>query len=57
MPNGLTLLLLENHRLPIVFADAYIRNVRLTEPANMAGIANLVGSLLDEGTATRTGHS
>src|SRR5439155_2700343 len=30
-------------------------NVRLTEPANMAGVANLVGSLLDEGTATRTG--
>jgi zinc protease len=55
LPNGLTLLLLENHRLPIVVADAYIRNVRLTEPENMAGVANLVGSMLDEGTATRSG--
>jgi zinc protease len=55
LTNGLTLLLLENHRLPIVTADVHIRNVRLTEPAEMAGVANLVGSLLDEGTATRTG--
>jgi len=55
LPNGLTLLLLENHRLPIVTVEAYVRNVRLTEPANMAGVASLVGSLLDEGTATRKG--
>jgi zinc protease len=55
-PNGLTLLLLENHRLPLVTVDAYVRNVRLTEPARMAGVASLVGSLLDEGTATRTGR-
>ncbi|MFO0807018.1 MAG: pitrilysin family protein [Gemmataceae bacterium] len=54
LPNGITLLLLENHRLPIVAADAFVRNTRLSEPADKAGIASLVGTLLDEGTATRT---
>jgi zinc protease len=56
LPNGLTLLLLEDHRLPIVVAEAYVKNTRLTEPADKAGVASLVGALLDEGTATRTGQ-
>ena len=55
LPNGLTLLLLENHRLPIVVAETFTRNVRLTEPADKAGLANLVGNLLDEGTEKRSG--
>jgi zinc protease len=56
LPNGLTLLLLENHRLPIVVAEAYVKGTRLSEPADKAGVASLVGDLLDEGTATRTGQ-
>jgi zinc protease len=56
LPNGLTLLLLEDHRLPIVSAEALVKNTRLTEPADKAGVANLVGEMLDEGTATRTGQ-
>lgn len=56
LPNGLTLLLLENHRLPIVVAEAVVRDVRLQEPEEQAGIATLVGSLLDEGTAKYTGQ-
>jgi zinc protease len=56
LPNGLTLLLLENHRLPIVVAEVYVKNVRLREPAEKAGIAMLLGNLLDEGTPTRTGQ-
>ncbi len=55
LPNGLTLLLLENHRMPIVAADAFVRNVRLSEPADKAGIVSLTGAMLDEGTTTRTG--
>jgi zinc protease len=56
LPNGLTLLLLEDHRLPIVSAHAFVKNTRLTEPADRAGVASLVGNLLDEGTASRTGR-
>lgn len=51
LPNGLILLMLENHRLPIVAARAYVRDVRLCESADKAGVAQLTGSLLDEGTA------
>lgn len=56
LPNGMTLLLLENHRLPVVAAQAFIRGVRLSEPKELAGIASLTGSMLDEGTATMTGR-
>jgi zinc protease len=56
LPNGLTLLLLENHRLPIVVAEAFVRDVSMLEPENKIGIASLVGSLLDEGTPKHTGR-
>lgn len=56
LPNGLTLLLLENHRLPIVVAEAFVRGTRLTEPADKNGVANLVGFMLDEGTTARAGQ-
>lgn len=55
LPNGLTVLLFEDHRLPIVIAHAHVKDTRLTEPADRAGVASLVGNLLDEGTTTRTG--
>jgi zinc protease len=55
LPNGLTLLLFEDHRLPIVAARAYVRDARLLEPADKAGVASLVGNLLDEGTKTLSG--
>lgn len=56
LPNGLTLLLLENRRLPIVAGQAFVRGVRQSEPEEKAGIASLTGSLLDEGTSGRTGQ-
>ncbi len=55
LPNGLVLVMLENHRLPIVVADAYIADVRLREPADKSGVATLMGEMLDEGTPTHTG--
>jgi zinc protease len=55
LDNGLTLLLFENHRLPIVVADADVEHVRLLEPAGQNGVANMMGRLLDEGTAAHTG--
>jgi zinc protease len=55
LPNSLTLLLFENHRLPIVVADAMLRRAHLYEPEGKAGVAALVGNLLDEGTARHSG--
>jgi zinc protease len=55
LPNGLVLLLYENHRLPIVVAEASVRHVMLLEPEDKAGVAALTGYLLDEGTARYTG--
>ena len=55
LPNGLTLLLLENRRLPIFVAAAAVRNVLLAEPAEQSGVAALTGALLDEGTDKHTG--
>jgi zinc protease len=55
LPNGLVLLLWENHRLPIVVASAHVSQVALREPAEQAGLAALMGGLLDEGTTKHTG--
>ena len=55
LPNGLTVVTLENRRLPIVVANAHVADVRLREPAAQSGVAALVGGLLDEGTAAHTG--
>ena len=55
LPNGLVLLLYENHRLPIVVAEAHVRRVSLHEPEDKAGVAVLTGNLLQEGTTEHTG--
>jgi zinc protease len=54
LDNGLTLLLLENRRLPIIYAEAQVKRVRLFEPADKAGVMTLVGMLLEEGTDRRS---
>jgi zinc protease len=56
LANGITLITLENRRLPIVVASAAIRDARLHEPAEKAGVASLVGDLLEEGSAKHTGE-
>ena len=56
LPNGLVLLLWENHRLPIVVAAAHVSGVALRVPPDKAGLATLMGDLLDEGTAKHTGQ-
>lgn len=53
-PNGLTVLVLEQHWLPIVQVHALIKAGAAQDPPEKAGLANLVASLLDEGTTTRT---
>jgi len=53
-PNGMTVLVLEQHFLPIVEVHALIKTGSAQDPPDKAGLANLVASLLDEGTTTRT---
>jgi zinc protease len=55
LPNGLVLLLYEDHRLPIVAAAASVRDVNLYEPDEKLGVATLMGYMLDEGTKDHTG--
>ncbi|MDW7649566.1 MAG: pitrilysin family protein [Nitrospiraceae bacterium] len=52
--NGITVLVLEQHVLPIVEVHALIKAGSAQDPPEKAGLANLVASLLDEGTTTRT---
>ena len=53
-PNGMTVLVLEQHFLPIVEINALIKAGAAQDPPEKAGVANLVASLLDEGTTTRS---
>lgn len=55
LPNGLTVILLEDHRLPVVVASLEVADVRLREPLDKLGVATLMGNLLEEGTAKRSG--
>jgi len=52
--NGMTVLVLEQHFLPIVEIHALIKAGSAQDPPEKAGVANLVASLLDEGTTTRS---
>ena len=54
MPNGLTALVIEQHALPIVQIQALIKAGSAQDPPEKAGLANLVASLLDEGTESRS---
>ncbi|HWG96616.1 MAG TPA: pitrilysin family protein, partial [Nitrospira sp.] len=53
-PNGMTVLVLEQHFLPIVEIHALIKAGSAQDPPEKAGLANLVAGLLDEGTTTRS---
>src|SRR5215216_319130 len=54
LPNGMVLLLSANHSTPSLAIRAVVRAGSRFEPDDKAGLASLVGELLDEGTATRT---
>lgn len=54
LPNGLVLLLSENHTIPSVSINAIIGAGSRFETDEKAGLGSLTGELLDEGTSTRT---
>jgi len=53
LPNGLRLVIVEQHELPVVDAQLVIRTGSEADPAGKAGLATLTANLLDEGTGTR----
>jgi predicted Zn-dependent peptidase len=54
LKNGLTLLLLENHKLPTVAFSLWIRPGQLADPNDLPGLASFTAGMLREGTERRT---
>jgi zinc protease len=55
LKNGLTVLILEDHRAPFVTLQLHIGGAgALFEPADMAGLANATAQMLREGTQSRS---
>lgn len=54
LSNGLTVLLLEDHKLPTVAFTMWIRPGQLADPSDMPGLAQFTADMLREGTEKRT---
>jgi zinc protease len=54
LPNGLTLVLLEDHKLPTVAYTMWIRPGQLADPADLPGLASFTADMLREGTDKRS---
>lgn len=52
--NGLTLVLLEDHKLPTVAFTMWIRPGQLADPSDLPGLASFTAGMLREGTEHRT---
>ena len=53
LPNGLRLLIVEHHELPIADFVLVVHTGSEADPARKEGLTSLASALLDEGTATR----
>ena len=54
LKNGITMLFVETHALPMVNISVAIRAGAIYDPQDNPGVANLTAMLLDEGTKSRT---
>ena len=52
LPNGLVVMVIEDHELPLVNVSARVRTGSLLEPADKTGLAGLVGQVLRTGGTT-----
>jgi predicted Zn-dependent peptidase len=53
LPNGLTVLVLEQHKLPTIFCSLWIKSGALSDPADIPGLASFAADQLRDGTAKR----
>jgi zinc protease len=54
LSNGLEVLIVEHHELPVVTMNLAIKSGSAADPQNRAGLASLTADLLDEGTKKRS---
>jgi zinc protease len=54
LSNGLTLLLMEQHEIPVVQFNMVFRAGSAADPVGLAGLAAFTADMLDEGTKTRS---
>jgi len=54
LTNGLDVLMVEHHELPVVTMNLLVKAGSAADPADRAGLAHAVANLLDDGTATRS---
>jgi zinc protease len=54
LPNGLTLVIVPQHKLPTVNLALWIKSGALEDPKDMPGLAKFTAEMLREGTARRT---
>jgi predicted Zn-dependent peptidase len=52
--NGLALMLVEHHELPVVQFQLVLKSGSTADPAGKSGLANLTAQMMDEGTGKRT---
>ena len=54
LPNGLTVILIEDHKLPTVAFTMWLRPGQLGDPGDLPGLASFTAGMLREGTEHRT---
>ena len=54
LPNGLKIVVLEDHKQPALFMNLSIAAGTIRDPKNKVGVAEMTASLLDNGTTTRS---
>ncbi len=54
LKNGMTLLLMEQHEVPMISFNALVRGGAVTDPAGKEGIASVTAGLLRKGTKSRS---
>src|SRR6476659_5831542 len=53
LPNGLELMIVEQHELPLADFVLLVGSGSTTDPTSKTGVANLTAAMLREGTTTR----
>lgn len=54
LANGLEVLIVEHHELPVISMDLVVKSGAADDPQNRTGLATLTADMLDEGTKTRS---
>jgi zinc protease len=54
LSNGLEVVIVEHHELPVVTLNMVLRTGAAADPQESAGLASITAALLDEGTSTRS---